>query len=186
MSHTTNINKIKSNYILKSLFSYISYKKILKLVKINKNLQSRLGIKLENYSYKLNFPKYVYIKEKKVEQYQLPGVDLSFTYMFLFTILMTILCFPYDFIYSLLLICLKTFDDNNIKKDYNKSVLKTIKILNIYIFISNFFIIGIFIVFYFALDSLNINYIKPVFLLLFFDLISLIWWLCYLEINPFL
>ena len=68
MSHTTNINKIKSNYILKSLFSYINYQNILKLVKINKNLQSRLGIKLENYSYKLNFPEYVYIKEKRVEK----------------------------------------------------------------------------------------------------------------------
>ena len=155
MPQTTNINKIKNDYILKSLFSYISYQKILKLIKINKNLHSRLGIKLKNYACEIDFPEYEYIKEKKLYKSM---CDCSVVIPILLQIIMTILCFPYYFIYSLLLICIKTFNDNNLKEDYNKSELKTIKALNIYIFISNFSIIGFLFLFYFDFISFFITH----------------------------
>ena len=49
MWNETNILKIKNEYIIKSLFSFIEYNKILKLIKNNKSLQNRLGISIDNY-----------------------------------------------------------------------------------------------------------------------------------------
>ena len=43
------LENIKSKYILKNLFFYISEKKKLTLVKYNKNLQTKLNITLLNY-----------------------------------------------------------------------------------------------------------------------------------------
>ena len=43
------MNKIKSNFIIKKIFSICNEKDKLKLVKYNKNLQNKIGIKLINY-----------------------------------------------------------------------------------------------------------------------------------------
>ena len=60
MNNKTYIFKISNNYILKSLFTYLYYKDILKLANYNKKLQNALGINLENYKNKSGFPKYQY------------------------------------------------------------------------------------------------------------------------------
>ena len=65
-NNIANINNISNNFILKSIFINLDYKTVLKLVKINKNLQIRLGINIENYKDKSDFPKYGYMKEKKL------------------------------------------------------------------------------------------------------------------------
>ena len=49
MMNKGDINKITNNYILKSLFAYLKYEKLLKLVNNHKGLQNRLGINLQNY-----------------------------------------------------------------------------------------------------------------------------------------
>ena len=58
INNNADITKIRNNDILKSLFSYINSKSILKLVQKNKNLQNRLNINIENYKNKFEFPKY--------------------------------------------------------------------------------------------------------------------------------
>ena len=46
-----NIVDFSSDYILKNIFSFIKYNDIIKLVKYNKKLQSKLDIDINNYSY---------------------------------------------------------------------------------------------------------------------------------------
>ena len=178
MDQTGDINKVKSDYILKSLFSYISYNKILSLIKNNKNIQTRLGITLEHYSYKLDYPKYVYTKEKKVLLRKLIGYELSDNIGFILTLLMTCLCFPYDLIYSILLVSLKTFNDNNLKDDNNQSELKIIKIFNYCLFILDSSILGFVFLCYFYIIPFDRDYgtkkvVKSI-LMLFFNLINLL------------
>ena len=178
MIQSTEINKMKNDYILKSLFSYINYNKILDLAKINKNLQTRLGITLENYEYKLNYPNYVYVKEKNIVLSRFIGYDLSPIVVSTITILMACLCFPYDLIYSILLISLKTFNDNNLKDDYNQSELKIIKIINYCMFILDSSIIGFTFLCIFYIIPLDEDYgLKKLFkfiLMVFFNLINLL------------
>ena len=42
-------NKVKSDYIIKKLFSYLNEKSKLNIIKYNKNLQNKIRIKLINY-----------------------------------------------------------------------------------------------------------------------------------------
>ncbi len=44
MSNKCNIIKISSQYCLKSIFSYIEYNKVLKIVKYNKRIQKKLEL----------------------------------------------------------------------------------------------------------------------------------------------
>ena len=44
-----NITEISSDYILKNIFSFVNYDNIIKLVKYNKKLQSKLDIDINNY-----------------------------------------------------------------------------------------------------------------------------------------
>ena len=46
-----NIADFSSDYILRNLFSFIKYNEIIKLVKYNKKLQSKLDIDINNYVY---------------------------------------------------------------------------------------------------------------------------------------
>ena len=69
MMNKGDINKITNKYILESLFGYLKYEKVLKLVNNNKGLQNRLCINLQNYKERSNFPKYEYITyEKTIEK----------------------------------------------------------------------------------------------------------------------
>ena len=43
------ITDISSDYILKNIFSFVNYDNIIKLVKYNKKLQSKLDININNY-----------------------------------------------------------------------------------------------------------------------------------------
>ena len=129
------INKIGSDYILKSLFSYINYERTLKVIQKNKNLQNRLGIKLQNYQNLSNYPNYEYIKESKIiEKKDRNDVDdltaMEKAYQLVCYTCATIFLFLYILIYSILLASLDTFNNSNTKDNYNKTAKNTIKIIN--------------------------------------------------------
>ena len=61
-------NKVKSDYIIKKIFSYLNEKNKLKIIKYNKNLQNKININLINY--KLFKGIYIeYESETKVKEY---------------------------------------------------------------------------------------------------------------------
>jgi len=67
------IENINSNYILKNILSYIGFRKILKILKYNKKLHSKLDIKITDYENESNIPKYEYIdKSFSYHKYQEP------------------------------------------------------------------------------------------------------------------
>ena len=134
-----DINKITNNYILKSLFAYLKYDKILKLVNINKGLQNRLDINLDNYKEIFNFPKYEYTKyERTFEKTNIAGGSQEWGFFFLiFLIVLCVTCifFIYSLIYSILLVTMDLFDDNNSEENFEKSSVNIIKKINACTFI---------------------------------------------------
>ena len=68
MSNKEILFNISSDYTLKTIFSYIKYNTLLKLIKNNKSLQRKLGINLENYQIISN---YQYIKRKIIRTYDI-------------------------------------------------------------------------------------------------------------------
>ena len=138
-----HFSKIRSNYNLKTIFSYLDYPYILKLIKYNKNLQSKLGLTLENYKNKSDFNKYEYIKKTQIiskyyKKQKIPEESLinsmvrTVTFFFLIPFL----------IYSILLVSIKTFKDSNTKDIYNNNYYNIIKTINPCLFIYDGLILG--------------------------------------------
>ena len=152
MNNKTNIDKISNKFILKSLFSYLNYKDILRLVKYNKKLQNNLGFNLENYKMKSSFLKYEYTKETKTYRERKVSGKESFGYAFMsiFISYMTCILFTYSFIYTILLVSLDSFDESNTIENYNKSSAKIIKTINACLFILDAVCLGtcFFFIFY--------------------------------------
>ena len=158
MWNETNILKIKNEYIIKSLFSFIEYNNILKLIKNNKSLQNKLGINIDNYKNKSDFPKYEYdektikIEEnsrKKFPDHYIPSQ---------FTICFTCIFSPIFIIYSILIVVF-TFNDSNVKDNYNIKSFDTIKIINPCLFIYDIFIIGFaFILIYYIYQEFSYDF----------------------------
>ena len=123
ISYKADINQIKNDYILKSLFTYIDYLRILKIVQKNKALQNRLGIKIDNYKERSDFPKYEYSKSEFITRKKLGIGHQGFRDLFIKVIASCCTCisFIYCIIYSILLVSLDSFDDSNTKENYNKS-----------------------------------------------------------------
>lgn len=137
MKGVANINQIKNNYILKQLFAYTHYKNILNLLKNSKKLQKRLGINIDNYKNILDYPRYEYIKKKKLKQifpFHSPAQSILMIYKW-HIFLGTILSLPYSLVYSILLVSLKGFNNNNTIQNYNKSSFNFIKNINACLFV---------------------------------------------------
>ena len=94
MMNKASINRISNKNILKSLFSFLKYKQILKLVRNNKGLQKRLDINLNNYKEISELPKYEYFNSVKiVEKGKSGGTGLYYeAYMFLIMIISCVTC----------------------------------------------------------------------------------------------
>lgn len=146
-----NIFKISNNYILKSVFSYLDYRYILKLVKNNRAIQKRLDIDLNKYKKISDFPLYEYIKEKKIIGKRKGFEQLGNDVIILVIAFVNSIFFTYLLIYSILLVSLNTFDDNNTKENYNKSYLNIIKTFNKYLFIVDGIVVLYFFLYVFYL-----------------------------------
>jgi len=137
MINKASINRISNKNILKLLFSFLKYKKFLKLVRNNKGLQKRLDINLNNYKEISEFPKYEYINSVEIVGKRKNRGGLIEIYMCLIMIIscMTCIFFTYLLIYSILLVTMGNFDESNSKENFNVSTANIIKKINVYIFI---------------------------------------------------
>ena len=146
LNNKANLFKIKNNYILKSLFTYLHSQNILNLVQNDKILRSKLDITSEHYKIKTNLPKYEYIKEtkihKSIKKKHPMNEDIALiVFGQIFTGCIACIFLTYHIIYSILLIALDTFDDSNTKENYNKSSEIIINKINVSLFILLAFII---------------------------------------------
>jgi hypothetical protein len=133
-----SINRISNKNVLKSLFSFLKYKQILKLVRNNKGLQKRIDINLNNYKEISEFPKYEYFNSVEIaKKRKKASTGLDWAYMFLNMIISCITCifFTYLLIYSILLVTEGNFGESNSKENFNISTANIIKKINAYIFI---------------------------------------------------
>ena len=128
MMNKCDINKITNKYILKSLFAYLKYEKLLKLVNNHKGLQNRLGINLQNYKEISNFPKYEYIKYEKTFENTKTRIDVECHHILACCTISCMKCifFIYSLIYSILLVSKDSFDDINSKEDSSINIIKRI------------------------------------------------------------
>ena len=145
MSKNEKIFNVSSDYSLKTIFSYIQYNNLLKIIKYNKALQSKLEINHKNYQTITN---YQYLR-RKITRTHTPGenecVEMGKVF---FTSLITFIFFIYVLIYSILLVSLDSFDNSNTKINYDKNSLNIINKINGYLFL---FIIFIILSFYLLL-----------------------------------
>ena len=132
-----DISKINNDEILKSLFSYLNSRQILQLIQKNKQLQNKLDINIKNYQKHFEFPKYEYYKKtnfrkkggyNQAERFQKKcGIILTSCTSCIFIL--------YLLTYSILLNVSDTFNSSNTYKNYDKSIEKTIKVINAFLFV---------------------------------------------------
>lgn len=148
MKNDIILDNISSDYCLKSIFTYLDYNCALKLIKYNKKFQNKLNIKIDNYRI---FSSYKYIKRKiirklkyiynKYEQYQRIA---------LFSII-TLVPLTYILTFSSILYFEGSFNENNLKDNFNIKYLNTINKINKSLYVleahilTSFFIIICFI-----------------------------------------
>ena len=141
MANNEKIFNISSDFLVKSVFSYLKYNQILKIVKYNKSLQGKLGLNQQNYQTISNCQ---YIKRKITRTYDPRENECVEMGKIFFTSLITFIFFIYVLIYSILLVSLDSFDNSNTKINYDKKSLNIINKINGLLFLFIAFIIGSF------------------------------------------
>ena len=145
--------KIKSIYIIKSIFSVVSYNHILKLIKNNKKFQTSLGINIQNYK---KISSHQYLARKKITiKYPLFGGDgLAQLFKYCCSLILGVILFIYILIFASILAARGAFNENNTKNNYNKNYSKRIDKINLSLFgFLAFIIVSYFILFVWATDD---------------------------------
>jgi len=155
-----DINNVSNNDILKSIFSYIDYQRLLKIIKNNNQIKDRLGISLDNYKDQSDMPKYYYKDETKTyhERKGIGAQPFAMGMHVICTSCLTCLFFIYSLVYTILLVSSDNFDESNSKENYDKSILETIKIINPCLFIFDALVLGSYFLFIFYLIDCKIFY----------------------------
>jgi hypothetical protein len=134
-----NILQVKSKEILKQIFSHLDTVHILKLIKYNKAIQNRLEIKKEIFFDNSDLPRCEYVLKSKLVKnipnnyYRAPSTE--FIVIFFFNTLSSLIILIYLLIYSILLVTLDLFDEDNTMENYDQDSLDKIEFLNISLFI---------------------------------------------------
>lgn len=91
------LSNITCKYNLKSIFSYLKYDYVLKLIKNNKSLQNKLGINIDNY---ITYSKREYFSEEKKEGWNTGIIHnrCGHSHSFCFTPIGRIICLFYLFL----------------------------------------------------------------------------------------
>ena len=132
-----SLSNIKSDYILKQIFSFVNYGHILKLVKINKNLQNHLGINIENYkkrsSYQYKITRKI-LKDFYKDDGEANCLVIRDAIVCLIYTIIAIILFIYILVFASLLVSKGAFNENNTKDNYNKKYADIIKKINLSLF----------------------------------------------------
>ena len=117
-NNNSDISNVRSNQILKEIFSNLSMIHILKLIKYKKKLQKRLEITKDIYEKNSKLPKFEITKKF------LPSYDseVGLSICIIINSLSFVLFYIYFFIYTILLVSLNGFDENNIKENSENSI----------------------------------------------------------------
>ena len=126
MKNEGKLNNISSEYCLKSIFNYLHYNYILKLVKYNKNLQKKLGFTKQNYKNLIN---YQYIIRTIIRKTKYINYYENYQNMFLISVI-TFVPITYILSFSSILYFEGSFNDNNLKDNYNVKFLNIINKIN--------------------------------------------------------
>ena len=142
------LSQIKSKFILKKILSmaFIDIKSILKLTKYNKSLNDKLGINIIDY--------YEYNTKIKIKK------NKSAIIFYYIQIALEIIILLNFLIYIIVFYEKGTFNNNNLKKDYNVKKKKFVDFMNNYILLLYF----AFIMLSFLLKILYLNKNEKVFL----------------------
>ena len=129
--------KIRSDYILKQIFSFMDYGHTLKLINKNKSLQNNLGINIINYKERSSY-QYKITRKILKDFYKDDGEETSkaikyFIVCLIYTIIAIIL-FIYILVFASLLVSKGSFNEKNTKNNYNKDYADIIKKINLSLF----------------------------------------------------
>ena len=148
MQQEEKLLKIKFEYCLKTIFSYIDYNYILKLIKNSKKFQRKLGINFQNYKKKSS---YKYIERKIIKRNLKYEYDDEEIFKYICSCFFSSIIFLFVLIYAIILFAKGGFDDNNTKSNYNIKYFNIIKKINKSLFgflgyiIASYFIIFVLI-----------------------------------------
>ena len=126
MQNIGDIHEINSDYCLKQIFSYIEYNRILKLLKMNKEIKKRIGISTSNYKV-LTDCQYM---QRIIKKYTRNQINITNRKIFKSNCKMSILLvtfLEYDIMYCHILNFDKLFDNYS---EYNIILVIFIKIIN--------------------------------------------------------
>ena len=144
--HSSLLDKIKSKYILHKilLFAFSDMNSLLKLIRYNKNLINKLEINIKDYyNYKIK----IKIRKKKCG-------------FFIFNMVIYILLFILFLIYIIMFYKKGTFNNKNLKEEYNVKKKYFVDFMDNYILLTYFcFIIAAFFILI-LLYIINIFYLK--------------------------
>ena len=158
-----SLSNIKSDYILKQIFSFVNYGHILKLVKINKNLQDHLGINIENYkkrsSYQYKITRKI-LKDFYKDDGEANCLVIRDAIVCLIYTIIAIILFIYILVFASLLVSKGAFNENNTKDNYNKEYADIIKKINLSLFGVLPFIIICYIFLFWATFNCSKDYDK--------------------------
>ena len=155
------LSKISNDNNLKSIFSYFDSQYLLKLIQKNKEIQNRLGVKLENYKYYSNYPKYQFSIKKNYIKCDNPYHFSGEEELGIFGILFCINClhFTYVLIYAILLVCKVSFNNINGSNENFESSAKFIYIINACLFLLVFGdLISTILLFYYGCMDNDIDF----------------------------
>ena len=128
---------VKSDYILKQIFSFMNYHHTLKFVKNNKCLRNHLGINIVNYkqrsSYQYKITKQILKDFYKDDAEENDRVIKDMITCLIYSIIAIIL-FIYILVFASLLVSKGSFNEENTKDNYNKDYADIINKINLSLF----------------------------------------------------
>ena len=125
------MNSISSNYVLRTIFSYLDYERLLKIVKYNKALQAKLDLGKDNYDTLLS---YEYCSRKstlRVKHMDETELNQIINYIFIASFIL----FAYIILLATIFYYIGSFNKENLIPNFDPNILNIIHKINISLFL---------------------------------------------------